>query len=109
MRTTLLGLAFAAWAQASQVTFTNTRRLLFDVDGNQIDAYGSKVQSTWNTHTKKFGERERRVAGELNIDDCAGFNGSYYLYGNSFAIQGVAFGIKSYSSVDLEHWYACPR
>lgn len=62
---------------ANQVTFTNTRRLLFDVDGNQIDAYGSKVQF---------------------------FNGSYYLYGNSFSTQGVAFGIKSYSSIDLEKW-----
>lgn len=62
---------------SSQVTFTNTRRLLFDVDGNQIDAYGSKINF---------------------------FNGSYYLYGNSFSITGVAFGIKSYSSVDLEHW-----
>lgn len=34
------------------------------------------------------------------------FNGTYYLYGNSFSVEGVAFGIKSYSSVDLEHWYA---
>lgn len=64
-------------SKSSQVTFTNTRRLLFDVDGNQIDAYGSKVNF---------------------------FNGSYYLYGNSFSTTGVAFGIKSYSSVDLEHW-----
>lgn len=61
----------------NQVTFSNARRLLFDVDGNQIDAYGSKVNY---------------------------FNGSYYLYGNSFSNTGVAFGIKSYSSVDLEHW-----
>lgn len=64
-------------SRASEVVFTNTRRLLFDVDGNQIDAYGSKVQY---------------------------FNGSYYLYGNSFSTSGVAFGINSYSSVDLEHW-----
>ncbi|KAK4550273.1 hypothetical protein LTR36_003240 [Oleoguttula mirabilis] len=77
MKTALLSLALAVLSQAAQVTFSNTRRLLFDVDGNQIDAYGSKVQL---------------------------FNGSYYLYGNSFAIEGVAFGIKSYSSVDLEHW-----
>lgn len=61
----------------SQVKFRNDRRLLFDQDGNQIDAYGSKV----------------------NL-----FNGTYYLYGNSFSTTGVAFGIKSYSSVDLEHW-----
>ena len=24
-------------------TFTNSKRLLFDTDGNQIDAYGSKI------------------------------------------------------------------
>ncbi|KAK5135352.1 hypothetical protein LTR08_005294 [Meristemomyces frigidus] len=78
MKTTfLLSLASAVLSQAAQVTFDNTRRLLFDVDGNQIDAYGSKI----------------------NL-----FNGSYYLYGNSFSIQGVAFGIKSYSSLDLENW-----
>lgn len=64
-------------SESSQVTFTNARRLLFDVDGNQIDAYGSKINF---------------------------FNGSYYLYGNSFSTTGVAFGIKSYSSVDLQHW-----
>ena len=62
---------------AAQVTFDNNRRLLFDVDGDQIDAYGSKVNY---------------------------FNGTYYLYGNSFSIEGVAFGIKSYSSVDLQDW-----
>ena len=63
--------------QAGTVTYTNTRRLLFDTDGSQIDAYGSKINF---------------------------FNGSYYLYGNSFSTIGTAFGIKSYSSVDLEHW-----
>ncbi|USW54292.1 Putative glycoside hydrolase, family 43 [Septoria linicola] len=63
--------------QAGQVTYSNTRRLLFDTDGNQIDAYGSKV----------------------NL-----FNGSYYLYGNSFSTTGPALGIKSYSSIDLENW-----
>ncbi|KAF7195196.1 hypothetical protein HII31_03402, partial [Pseudocercospora fuligena] len=62
---------------AGQITFTNSRRLLFDTNGNQIDAYGSKVNY---------------------------FNGSYYLYGNSFSTKGVAYGIKSYSSVDLENW-----
>ncbi|EME38324.1 glycoside hydrolase family 43 protein [Dothistroma septosporum NZE10] len=65
-------------SQAGQVIFTNTHRLLFDTNSNQIDAYGSKVNF---------------------------FNGSYYLYGNSFSIEGVAFGIKSYSSTDLENWY----
>ena len=70
-------LSLLSFSHASSIVFTNTRRLLFDVDGNQIDAYGSKVQF---------------------------FNGSYYLYGNSFSTTGVAFGIKSYSSVDLEHW-----
>lgn len=63
--------------QASQVTFTNTHRLLFDTDGNQIDAYGSKVNF---------------------------FNGSYYLYGNSFSTKGTPFGIKSYSSDNLKDW-----
>lgn len=62
---------------AASVTFTNTRRFLFDTDGNQVDAYGSKV----------------------NL-----FQGRYYLYGNSFAIEGVAYGIKSYSSIDLQNW-----
>lgn len=67
----------ATGCRAAQITFTNTQRLLFDVDGNQVDAYGSKVN--W-------------------------FNGSYYLYGNSFSTTGTPFGIKSYSSTDLENW-----
>lgn len=66
-----------AASTASVVTFSNSQRFLFDVDGNQIDAYGSKV----------------------NL-----FDGRYYLYGNSFSTTGVAFGIKSYSSVDLVNW-----
>ncbi|CAC9887918.1 unnamed protein product [Aureobasidium pullulans] len=57
----------------------NNRRFLFDTDGRQIDAYGSKVNN---------------------------FNGKYYLYGNSFSETGVAYGIKSYSSSDLQSWYA---
>jgi hypothetical protein len=61
----------------SNVVFTNSRRLLFDVDGNQIDAYGSKVNY---------------------------FDGAYYLYGNSFSVTGSAFGVKSYSSTDLVNW-----
>ncbi|KAJ9615591.1 hypothetical protein H2200_001666 [Cladophialophora chaetospira] len=64
-------------SKQSTVVFTNTRRLLFDVDGNQIDAYGSKINY---------------------------FNGTYYLYGNSFSVTGTAFGIKSYSSIDLVNW-----
>ena len=63
--------------QAATATFSNSVRFLFDVDGNQIDAYGSKINY---------------------------FDGKYYLYGNSFAITGVAFGIKSYSSTDLVNW-----
>ncbi|CAK4031328.1 Arabinanase levansucrase invertase [Lecanosticta acicola] len=62
---------------SSHITFTNTQRFLFDTLGNQIDAYGSKVNF---------------------------FNGSYYLYGNSFSTTGVAFGIKSYSSNNLKDW-----
>lgn len=58
-------------------SFTNTVRMLFDVDGNQIDAYGAKINF---------------------------FDGSYYLYGNSFSINGQAFGIKSYSSNDMIKW-----
>ncbi|KAK3068824.1 hypothetical protein LTR53_013304 [Teratosphaeriaceae sp. CCFEE 6253] len=93
MKPALLSLAFAAVSLASHVTFTNTRRLLFDVDGNQIDAYGSKINCepllpNWNTKPAAY---------------LADFNGTYYLYGNSFSTTGVAFGIKSYSSVDLEH------
>jgi hypothetical protein len=38
-------LAAATFCQADEVTYTNTRRLLFDVEGNQIDAYGSKINS----------------------------------------------------------------
>ena len=64
-------------SKLSTVDFTNTRRLLFDVDGNQIDAYGSKINY---------------------------FNGSFYLYGNSFSVAGSAFGVKSYSSIDLVNW-----
>ena len=58
-------------------SFANNVRFLFDVDGNQIDAYGSKINY---------------------------FDGKYYLYGNSFEVTGTAFGIKSYSSVDLVNW-----
>lgn len=65
-------------AVSASVTFDNTRRFLFDTDGRQIDAYGSKVNN---------------------------FNGKYYLYGNSFSETGVAYGIKSYSSIDLVNWY----
>ncbi|KAH0344649.1 Arabinanase/levansucrase/invertase, partial [Aureobasidium melanogenum] len=64
-------------AVSTSVTFDNNRRFLFDTDGRQIDAYGSKVNN---------------------------FNGKYYLYGNSFSETGVAYGIKSYSSVDLVTW-----
>lgn len=64
-------------AVSASVTFDNNRRFLFDTDGRQIDAYGSKVNN---------------------------FNGKYYLYGNSFSETGVAYGIKSYSSVDLVNW-----
>ncbi|KAH0282459.1 Arabinanase/levansucrase/invertase, partial [Aureobasidium sp. EXF-3399] len=64
-------------AVSASVTFDNTRRFLFDTNGRQIDAYGSKVNN---------------------------FNGKYYLYGNSFSETGVAYGIKSYSSVDLLNW-----
>lgn len=67
----------ASSSPASSIVWTNTQRFLFDVDGNQIDAYGSKI----------------------NL-----FQGSYYLYGNSFSTTGSAFGIKSYSSPDLKHW-----
>lgn len=66
-----------AGTSRSVVTFNNRQRLLFDVDGRQIDAYGSKVNF---------------------------FDGKYYLYGNSFSAKGVAYGIKSYSSVDLVNW-----
>ena len=43
MKAAFLSLALPALSLAAQVTFTNTRRLLFDVDGEQIDAYGSKI------------------------------------------------------------------
>jgi hypothetical protein len=75
-------------SETATTSFNNNVRLLFDVDGNQIDAYGSKVNF---------------------------FEGKYYLYGNAFAnSQGTfaagtgafpaGFGIKSYSSVDLVNW-----
>ncbi|THX73596.1 Arabinanase/levansucrase/invertase [Aureobasidium pullulans] len=64
-------------AVSASVTFDNNKRFLFDTDGRQIDAYGSKVNN---------------------------FNGKYYLYGNSFSETGVAYGIKSYSSSDLQSW-----
>lgn len=66
-----------ATPSTGQTLFTNTIRLLFDTDGNQIDADGSKINN---------------------------FDGKYYLYGNSFSTTGVAFGIKSYSSNDLTNW-----
>ena len=76
-----------ATGQVATASFTNNIRFLFDVDGNQVDAYGSKINY---------------------------FDGKFYLYGNSFANSGlpslsgsnigVAFGIKSYSSVDLVNW-----
>jgi hypothetical protein len=75
------GAAATTKAVSSSVTFDNNRRFLFDADGRQIDAYGSKINN---------------------------FNGKYYLYGNSFSEIGVAYGIKSYSSVDLVNWYVLP-
>lgn len=35
--------AVASSGSANTVTFTNDRRFLFDTDGQQVDAYGSKV------------------------------------------------------------------
>lgn len=35
--------AFAGTASAVTATFTNTKRFLFDSDGNQIDAYGANI------------------------------------------------------------------
>lgn len=47
LATTLAATAITGvYAQSSQTaskTFTNSQRFLFDVDGNQIDAYGSKI------------------------------------------------------------------
>ena len=73
-----LAVLVPVFAAVTTTTFSNDKRLLFDNDGNQIDAYGSKINY---------------------------FNGTYYLYGNSFAITGSAFGIKSYSSNDLVDWH----
>ena len=47
---TVLALASEAITAAvasniGQVSYTNNIRLLFDTDGNQVDAYGSKVNS----------------------------------------------------------------
>lgn len=73
----ILLLTYISAVSAAQITFTNTKRYLFDTDGKQIDAYGSKVSN---------------------------FNGSYYLYGNSFSTTGVANGVKAYRSADLNNW-----
>ncbi|THX13944.1 Arabinanase/levansucrase/invertase [Aureobasidium pullulans] len=62
---------------AGSVTFDNNRRLLFDTDGNQIDAIGAKINE---------------------------FGGRYYLYGNSVSQKDAFYGIKSYSSNDLLNW-----
>ena len=43
MKVASIMVAIAACAHAAQVAFDNARRLLFAADGNQIDAYGSKV------------------------------------------------------------------
>ena len=61
----------------SSVTFNNKQRYLFDTNGNQIDAYGAPLQS---------------------------FDGTYYLYGNSFSTTGTAEGINAYTSSDLVNW-----
>lgn len=66
---------------AGSVTFGNNRRLLFDTDGNQIDAVGAKINE---------------------------FGGRYYLYGNSVSQKDAFYGIKSYSSNDLLTW-SVPR
>jgi hypothetical protein len=40
----LAGVCFAGPAQErAEVTFSNRNRLLFDVDGNQVDAYAAKI------------------------------------------------------------------
>ncbi|KAJ5738024.1 hypothetical protein N7493_001179 [Penicillium malachiteum] len=63
-------------ALGTTTQFSNEQRFMFDVDGNFIDAYGSKINY-----------------------------GKYYLYGNSWSIKGsAAYGIKSYSSMDLVNW-----
>ncbi|KAF2663808.1 Arabinanase/levansucrase/invertase [Microthyrium microscopicum] len=60
------------------VAFSNHVRYLFDTDGNQVDAYGSKVNF---------------------------LDGTYYLYGNAYGGSGMGQSeISQYSSNDLVHW-----
>ena len=35
----------AVASSVGQISYTNNIRLLFDTDGNQVDAYGSKINS----------------------------------------------------------------
>ncbi|CAK7205295.1 hypothetical protein SEUCBS139899_008064 [Sporothrix eucalyptigena] len=72
-----------ASSAANTVTFSNNNEFLFDVDGNQIDAYAAKI----NYFTTSEGSQ-------------------YYLYGISFAAPGSTGDgpLKSYSSVDLVNW-----
>ncbi|CAK7229512.1 hypothetical protein SBRCBS47491_007272 [Sporothrix bragantina] len=78
-------LAYASKASTSSntVTFANDNEFLFDVDGNQIDAYATKI----NYFTTSEGSQ-------------------YYLYGISFASPGSTGDgpLTSYSSVDLVNW-----
>jgi len=75
-------------AATDTASFSNNLRFIFDVDGNQVDVYGAKINF---------------------------FEGRYYFYGNSFSYAlnyftigdakfPVGFGIKSYSSIDLVNW-----
>ena len=93
-----------------QISYTNNIRLLFDTDGNQVDAYGSKINSKslslrlikallTSHQTLVSCMRQRAWYSMLNSAD-----GRYYLYGNSFSINGTAVGLKSYSSIDLVNW-----
>jgi Glycosyl hydrolases family 43 len=68
---------YAISASAATVTWSNDVRLQFDTDGNQVDAYGSKVNF---------------------------FNGTYYLYGSAFAETGFSVSTKAYQSNDLVNW-----
>ena len=69
-----LTLSYTAVASSGNFTiapFTNNIRYMFNVDGNQVDAYGSKISH---------------------------FAGKYYLYGNAFADSRGDFGLGSTNS-----------
>jgi hypothetical protein len=91
------------------VTFRNSVRFLFDTDGNQVDAYASKVDCKRISTLSFRCDTNRLVFGtyrgtSVNLVVDRDLDGRYYLYGISHAKGMMQSDLKAYSSNDLIHW-----